>query len=980
LGVVLILLAQAVVPVVLGATVWAQAPPTFSKAFTPDTIGPGSVSTLRFDIANVVAVNPVTDLAFTDTLPTGVTIATPANAATTCPDATLTALAGGSTISLSGGRLIPSASCTVLVDVTSSTATTHTNVSGDLTSSAGNSGPATDDLIVTTGLPGFSKSFAPGSIFWGGRSTLVFTIDNTANAGFAAYLAFTDNLPAGMVIASPSNASTDCTTGMFGAPVLTAVAGTSLVSLSNGDVAALSDCTVTVDVTAIGSGQLINTTSELNSHLGSSGKATAALQITAPNLLLVKSFTDDPVPAGRAVTLEFSIFNWDRNSPVTNLTFSDDLDAVLSGLAATGLPLNDVCGAGSQISGAGLLTLTGGNLPPEGSCTFSVSVQLPSGAATGTYVNTTAAIEGDVGGSPVTGNAATDLLFVAPVPILTKTFASDTIAAGDAVDVTFTIENTSLSSSATSIAFTDVLADFIPGVVVSNLPADGFCGAGSTLTEVAGTLTMAGGSLAAGDSCTFGATFEIPATTSSGTYSNVTSDITAVIDGTPTLGDPGSDDLMVVGGVVLTKDFTDDPVAPGDAVVLEFALEHSTDGLTTATGISFGDNLDAALSGLAATGLPINDICGPGSQLSGASTLSFTGGSLEPGTSCTFSVTLQVPATGTHGDYTNTTSNVSATVSGLPTTGNAASAVLQVRELTLTKSFIDDPVLPGDTVILEFTLNNVNSASSATNIVFTDDVAAMLAGTTILTSLPINDVCGAGSSLLGAGSTLILSNGSVGPVGSCTFSVELQVPGGAAVGQYNNATSTVSAQLGGSPITANAAIDTLTVVTLEPPGFNKSFAPDTITEGGISTLSFAIDNTPASSSASSLSFIDTLPSGMLIADPPNASTTCTGGTLTAVAGTDSISYSGGAVAGGSDCTVQADVTSSAEGVYLNTSGDLTSSLGDSGTASDTLTVSRPTALGLMRLAARTDSVIWLAVGLGLVVLSAAGAYAGRRRR
>ena len=47
----------------------------------------------------------------------------------------------------------------------------------------------------------------------------------------------------------------------------------------------------------------------------------------------------------------------------------------------------------------------------------------------------------------------------------------DTIAAGDTVDVSFTIENTSLSSSATSIAFTDVLADFIPGIVVSNLEA-----------------------------------------------------------------------------------------------------------------------------------------------------------------------------------------------------------------------------------------------------------------------------------------------------------------------------------------------------------------------------------------------------------------------------------------------------------------------------------------------------------------------------
>jgi len=37
---------------ILTLPVYAQSPPTFSKSFSPDTIGPGSVSTLRFDISN----------------------------------------------------------------------------------------------------------------------------------------------------------------------------------------------------------------------------------------------------------------------------------------------------------------------------------------------------------------------------------------------------------------------------------------------------------------------------------------------------------------------------------------------------------------------------------------------------------------------------------------------------------------------------------------------------------------------------------------------------------------------------------------------------------------------------------------------------------------------------------------------------------------------------------------------------------------
>ncbi|MCZ4270702.1 hypothetical protein O4H48_22770, partial [Rhodobacteraceae bacterium G21628-S1] len=41
------------------------------------------------------------------------------------------------------------------------------------------------------------------------------------------------------------------------------------------------------------------------------------------------------------------------------------------------------------------------------------------------------------------------------------------------------------------------------------------------------------------------------------------------------------------------------------------------------------------------------------------------------------------------------------------------------------------------------------------------------------------------------------------------------------------------------------------------------------------------------------------------------------------------------------CLVQADVTAATDGSYSNTSGDLTSSLGNSGTSSASLTVASP---------------------------------------
>src|SRR5690606_19699296 len=90
--------------------------------------------------------------------------------------------------------------------------------------------------------------------------------------------------------------------------------------------------------------------------------------------------------------------------------------------------------------------------------------------------------------------------------------------------------------------------------------------------------------------------------------------------------------------------------------------------------------------------------------------------------------------------------------------------------------------------------------------------------------------------------------------------------------------------------------------------------------------------------ASALDFTDNLPSGLVISNPTNASTTCTGGTLTAIAGSGTISYTGGAVAAGAVCSVTVDITSTANGMHQNTTGDLTSSLGNSGPAISTLTV------------------------------------------
>ncbi len=935
----------------------ANAQPTFTKVFAPDTIGPGGVSMLTFTITNG-SVAPVTDLDFTDNLPLGMTIADPAIASSDCTNPVLSAPVGGGTFALSDGGVPGTSACTVMVQVTSSTTGAHVNTSGDLTSSAGNSETATDTLTVATNRPGFSKSFAPSSVPLGGRSTLTFTINNTANVSAVTNLDFTDNLPVGMVIAALANASTDCESTVPAS--LIAVSGTSVVTLdADGTVAfpvlgAGATCTVFVDVIGEVSGDLDNLTDELIAVVGgsplSSGKATATLEVRVTPLL-TKDFTDDPVPPGGTVTLEFTIENFDRDFSATGIAFTDDLTTTvpaLAGLTFASLLFND---CGGSVTGVGMTTigLTGGTLGPEGQCTIRVSLTVPGGLVADDYVNTTGAITGTIDGSPFTGNMATDTLFVSPIPLLTKEFTDDPVNPGDTVTLRFTITNTSTTSPATDIAFEDLLPTVLQ--TASMTPANGDCGAGSIITftplsnplppamdsVIPATISVSDATLAAapgaGSSCTFDFVLDVAADAAAGDFLNTTEEITATVDGAPRTGSPASDTLMVLAGPSLQKSFSDDPVEPGGTVTLEFTLTHSPDVMGPATGITFTDNLAMTLAGLTAN-LPSSPDppCGAGSTLvgtAGDTLLTLMGGTLtDPGDSCTFSVTLDVPAGAAPGSNTNTTSLVTATVESLMVTSAAASDDLEVAGLTFTKEFLDAPVIPGDTVTLRFTIDNVHPTDDATTISFTDNLGAFggaLAGLAA-TDPPTTNTCG--GALVGT-TSLTYSGGSVMSGMSCTIEVPVLVPlvPLAADGTYVNTTSSLSATQDGGAVFIDAATDDL-IVNSNLLFLTKEFTDDPIPPGGTGTLEFTLTNLDASAAASDIAFMDDLGATLSGLEWTMSLFNDCLGMAGAIGST--FDYSGGSLAAGASCTISIsiiDTLTSAPGFYPNTTSGVTGMIG-----------------------------------------------------
>ncbi len=928
--------------------------PDFSKSFIPSTIGPGSESTLRFDINNTSS-SPVTELAFTDNMPAGVVIATPANVSNSC-NGTLTAPDGGNSISLVDGDVGGSSSCVITVDVTSSTIGTHTNTSGALTSAAGTGNAPSADLTVDINRPGFSKSFSPSVVDFRGRSTLIFTIDNTANEGAIGKLSFPDNLPAGMEIADPANASTTCGTEPL-VPEIIAVPGTAIFSffLSGSvpdapGVGGSAACIVSVDIVATGTGMLNNSSGELTINgTDSSGKANATLESSSNSLYLTKEFVADPVPAGTEVDLVFTIENQDRLNSATSVDFTDDLDATLSGLAPVSLSPT-ACGGGALSFTGGVLSLVGGSLASSSSCTFTTTLQVPSDAAAGSYPNITSDVTAVIGSSPVVGTSGSDTLFIAPVPLLTKTFIDDPVASGDDVTLQFNITNSSATFTATDISFIDELTTFLPFPVTAILPATP-CGAGSTITltvpDVEQALALAGGNLAPNASCTFSVTITIPVGLGSGSYQNTTSNVTATVDGESLEGYPATDTLEVVSAPTLRKSFTDDPVLAGDLVTLEFTIEHGIEEPGDATNIVFSDDLDAVLNGLVAVGLPQNNVCGSGSQISGTDTLNFTGGSLIPGEICTFSVQLQIPSGELlPGNHPNSTSNVTADVLGLAVTGLPAEDDLIIGGLTFTKSFTDDPVIPGDTVTLEFRIENESTTQTTTAILFTDSLSSVLSGL-VAVGLPQNDICGSGSQINGT-SSLSFAGGSLAPQTSCTFSVTLQVPAGSTNDTYFNTTSNLTANIDGNGITLDPATDGL-VVNSNLIALTKHYVESPVLPGDTATLQFTLENLHQSTVATTIAFTDDLGASLsgLVAIPPLPSTPCGAGSQ--ISGSDELLFTGGTLSAGEVCTfnitVQVPGTVSLGDRYDNITTDVTAIIdgfdvtGDPG--QDTLVIGIP---------------------------------------
>jgi uncharacterized repeat protein (TIGR01451 family) len=252
------------------ASLTAGTPPTIAKSFSPASVPLGGVSTLTFTLTNPNQNNGLTGVNFTDTLPAGLVVATPNGVGGTCPSSisnNFGATAGSSSVQLTSSPMTANQSCTLTVNVTPTSSGLDDNSVTLNDSQFGTDNTATASLNVIA-PPTIAKSFSRSSIPFGGSTPLSFTIDNPNASDQLTGVGFTDNLPAGLVVATPSNGLT----GSCGGGTITANPDASSISLTGATLAGGSSCTFSVNVIGITPGlDFKNTTSPVTSTEGGSG-------------------------------------------------------------------------------------------------------------------------------------------------------------------------------------------------------------------------------------------------------------------------------------------------------------------------------------------------------------------------------------------------------------------------------------------------------------------------------------------------------------------------------------------------------------------------------------------------------------------------------------------------------------------------------------------------------------------------------------
>lgn len=566
-----------------------------------------------------------------------------------------------------------------------------------------------------------TKSFIPKTIQPNDTSTMTIKINNPMSETVTG-LNFTDTFPAGLTVASSPNVTySGCGGGTFSpAPS----GGETSLSFSGATIAAGGTCTITINVTATTEGTYNNTTGFLyiNTDVNTGN--------TGSDSLIVSTTPPPPSSCGTTQTMAtWTMPTTGQGSggpPPPYTTKASDVSTATASSAGGTSTISTTQGNPVNSWALNNWPATGTITPPANPTTYyeftidtskygGVQISFQYYIAGGEWANPgnnfvyvySRADNGSfvATGYPTTKGAWTTQTYSAPTtgtstttfrisfagaksasnnayidnitfsgcqrpnpPNISKTFSPSTIALNSTATLTFTITNPNPTASLTGISFTDTLPS---GISVGNSTTTQ-CGGTVTTNSATKTISLTGGSLSGGGNCNINVTVT---GSSMGIHQNISGNISATESG-PNNGGAnigyGYATLTVIAPPNFSKAFSPTSIFTGNTSTLTFYISNPN-AASNLTNISFTDTLPA---GLSITDSSSSQCGGTLTTNSATRTISLSGGSLSPNSSCTFSVTV----TGsTAGSWTNTTGNITATSGTVNLTSGTASASIIVN-------------------------------------------------------------------------------------------------------------------------------------------------------------------------------------------------------------------------------------------------------------------------------------------------------------
>lgn len=929
-----------------------------SKSRSPAQVAPGNP--VRYDITvRNFSGGPLSDVRVTDNLPGGMlALDTPApsmsgsgcagtlshDIAGPAPSATNPHL----TFDMSAGVGAFPSVCTVsfwaMLPVGAPVAATFINQigAGGVCNDNGTGGicnaavSSTSNITVTATDPvTVNKNFSPNNASEGVVSELTVTFTN-ASAQPLTDVQFTDNLPIGsnglqLRVADPAVASSNCAgavvTANPGDAVVTMTGGT-IPARANGGLGAFGTCELKVNVIGAagnytnvlqaGAVQATHTRADASTATVSSPGPVEATLNYASALGASKRFTPNTVQSGGRSSVAIRLSN-SGDGTLNDVSVTDPLPA---GMVLADPPNAYTTCAGSSaitaLAGQDNVSLTGAIIPPGGQCEFLFDVQT---SGSGNWVNTIPAGNITAAGgvqttSPVQGTLIESSDYA--ITITNNTIPNSLTAPGESSVLTLTLTNSG-SADLSGIAFTDYFttdgtsSGDLTGMLAAATANSATTCSGGVVTVAAdgSSVSLSGASLNGGESCTVSLDVTMRQV---GTVQDVVPPgIVQTDQGVSNLLETITS-LSVQANIGVAKQFIPEVVKPDQRSRLRITFFNPLP--LPVAELAVLDSLPAGVTVPAGPNL-VTDCSGATVTTPGSNSVQVSSGNLPAasgGVSSSCMVELDVVAAA-QGSYTNVIPSHAVTGSmggALVDNPSPTDAVLQVREpVSLSKSFAPASVPPGQPSTLTITINNP-SDTELTGAALTDNLPADLV---VALTPNASTTCAGGTVTAPASATVIILAGATVPAtGSCRVQVDTlsNTPG-----SYLNTIPPASVTTAEGVTNEEPASDTLEVSM--PPVVSKQFSPPAIPAGGTSTLTIVLTNDNGVDMTTTAHFTDELPTApgaVVVANPANASTTCTG-TLVANAGATSVRLNSGATIPAGGCSISVDVTGNTTGTHIN---------------------------------------------------------------